>query len=73
MNKKYFGNSVLIAWLVFSIWAGMEIVLTYGEIMNNVGFNLPAFMMLWLLVIFLGRFVIEWVITKLWRNNDKAF
>jgi len=72
MNKKYFGNSVLAAWLVFSLWAGMEIVLTYGEIMHNSGFNLPAFMMLWLLVIFLGRFVIEWVINKLWRNNDKA-
>lgn len=69
MNKNYFGNSVLIAWLIFGLWAGTKIVMTYGETMHNIGFNLPAFMILWVLVIFLGRFSIEWVINKLWVTS----
>lgn len=69
MNKKYVGNSVLAAWLIFGLWVGTEIVLTYGETMHNIGFNLPAYMIAWIVVIFLGRFAIEWVINKLWRTE----
>ena len=70
MNKKYFGNSVLVAWLIFGLWAGMEILELYGQTMYNIGFPFVAYMIAWILVIFFGRFAIEWVINKLWRSHE---
>jgi hypothetical protein len=69
MNKNYVGNSILIVWFLFCLWAGTTIVMTYGETMHNIGFNLPAFMLIWILVIFSGRFALEWLINKLWVTS----
>ncbi len=66
INKKYFGNSALIAWLIFCLWAGMEILELYGQTMYNIGFPFVAYMIAWMVVIFFGRYAIEWVINKLW-------
>lgn len=66
MSKKYFGNSVLIAAFIFGLWAGMEILQTYGE---AIGPLFPAYIIGWILVVFSARFAIEWVINKLWRQK----
>jgi len=70
MNKKaIFGNSCLVAWLVFSLWMGMELVFFYGETMQE-KFPFVAFLLVWVLAIFVGRFFIEWIINKLWKSHD---
>lgn len=65
INKKFFGNSVLAGWFIFSLWAGVMIVKTYGEVLGSL---FPLCIMLWILIIFQGRFAIEWLINKLWRS-----
>lgn len=66
MNKKYVGNSVLVAWFIFGMWAGMEVFQSYGAVLGSL---FPAYLMVWVLVIFQGRFAIEWVINKLWVTS----
>ncbi len=69
MNKVFFGNSILIIWFLFGLWAGTELVVQYGERMFSAYFSLPAYLIVWVLVIFLGRFYIEKVINKLWKTD----
>jgi len=68
MNKKYFGNSVLITWLLFCLWAGVITVETQGDWLASNGL-FTGFILLWVLVLFLGRFAFEWVINKLWVTS----
>ena len=67
--KSLVGSAILVMWLLFCLWAGTTVVMTYGEAMFLTGINLPAFMLLWVLVIFLGRFSIVWLIDKLWIKS----
>jgi hypothetical protein len=67
VNKKYVGNSILVLWFVFSLWAGVEILIEHGEKMHEVNFPFVAFLLVWVLAMFIGRFFIEWGINKLWR------
>jgi hypothetical protein len=67
--KSLVGSAILVMWLLFCLWAGTTLVIEYGEAMFLTGINLPAFMLLWVLVIFLGRFAIVWLIDKLWRSS----
>ena len=66
MNKKYFGNTALVVWLLFSIWVGVNILQSYGE---SIGAGGVAYTIAWVLVIFAGRFAIEWLINKLWVTS----
>ena len=67
MNKENFGSFVLIAWIIFGLWAGEQILETYGE---SISFLFPLYMIAWISVIFFGRFAIEWIINKLWKEDQ---
>lgn len=67
MSKKYFGNTVLVLWLIFGLWAGMEVLQTYGEVLGSL---FPLMLMVWVLIIFNGRFLIEAIINKLWVEKE---
>lgn len=66
--KTYVGNTILVAWAIFCIWGGVIVVSTYGEIIQNNGGNFPLFIIIWLLILFAGRFGLEWLINKMWRE-----
>lgn len=69
MKKVNFGNFVLGLWLVFGIYAGMLILESNGELIGSL-FSL--YMVVWVSVVFFGRFAIEWIINKLWVTKDKT-
>ena len=65
MNKTYVGNAILLLSFVFWMWVSITIMEVYGEWIGTQGL-FPAFILLSVLVIFLSRFSVEWVVNKLW-------
>ena len=65
-SEKYF-SFVLISWLIFGLYAGLQILESYGE---SIGPFMVGYMVAWVTVIFLGRFAIEWLINTI-RKKDQ--
>lgn len=73
MIKTYVGNTCLVVWLLFCLWVGVIIVDSQGVWLDWLTGNglFTGFILLWVLVLFLGRFSIEWVVNKLWPEDGK--
>lgn len=59
--KVLVGNSVLVAWFVFGLWAGITILNTFGR---DIGSLFPAYLLVLVAILFLGRFLIERIINS---------
>jgi hypothetical protein len=63
-TKEITGSLILIVYLILGLWAGMEVLQSYGDALGSL---FPAYLMVWVLVLFSGRFAIVWLLNKLWR------
>lgn len=60
------GSTILVAWLIFSMWAGMQILDRHGE---AIGELFAVYLLALVGVIMAGRFVIGWLFDKLWKKS----
>ena len=72
--KSPIGNTLLVAWLIFALWAGIGTLNSFGE---EIGSFFPAYLLALIATIFLGRFIIvsfinSLSIERLWGNSASA-